>query len=107
MNLKNYSITVVDEDMEVALASYKQAIGMEVEEPIIETDTEKVASGTIEEIYTQAIGGTTYYYYVVDGELYKASATINELQFLFNVGDKIEMKYQDAPDFGNVISITK
>ena len=108
VNLKNYSITVVDEDIEVALASYKQAIGMEVEEPIIvETDTEKVASGTIEEIYTQAIGGTTYYYYVVDGELYKASATINELQFLFNVGDEIEMKYQDAPDFGNVISITK
>lgn len=104
VNLKNYSITCVNENIEVALAGYKQAIGMEVEE-IVETDTTKVATGTIQQIYTQTISGTTYYYYVVGGELYKASAAINELQFLLKIGDEIELKYQDAPDFGNVIAI--
>ena len=105
VNLKNYSITIVDENIEVALMKYKEAIGMEVEEVVVDSDTAKVATGTIQEIFTQTMNGMTYYYYVVDGELYKASATVNELQFLYKVGDEIELKYQDAPDYGIVITI--
>ena len=106
VNLKNYSISTVDKDINVALSAYKQAIGMEVEDQVVSEDTIQTITGTIDEIYSQTINGTTYYYYVIDRELYKASVTVNELQFLYKVGDTVEVKYQDGSGFRTIISIS-
>ena len=107
VNLKNYSITSVNENIDVALKEYKKAIGVESNEETVETDSYEVVSGKIEEIYSQTIDGTTYYYYVVGGNLYKASVDVNELQFLFKVGDKIELKYQTSANYRVVVTISK
>ena len=104
VNLKNYSIACVNEKINIALEEYKRAIGLDTEVKVTEDDVLEV-TGTVEEIYSQAIDGTTYYYYVVDGNLYKASAAVNELQFLIKVGDEIEIKYQEAAVCRNVKEI--
>ena len=107
VNLKNYSVTYVDNNIEVALSGYKQAMGMEVEESNTQSDSYTVTTGVIDKIYSQNISGTTYYYYVIESELYKASATVNELQFLFGAGDEVEIKYQDGTDYRVVVTINK
>ena len=104
VSLKNYSITYVDKDIEVALSQYKQAIGLGTEEEV-DTKEFEVVTGQIEAIYSQTINGTTHYYYVVGSELYKASATVNEFQFLFKEGDTVEIKYLDATECRTVIAI--
>lgn len=106
VSLKNYSITCVDKDIEVALAQYKEAMGMgEGETATIDESSTKEVKGTIDEIYSQVINGTTYYYYVVGSELYKASATVNEYQFLYKVGQTVEIKYYETSDVRTIISI--
>ena len=106
VSLKNYSITSVDKDIEMALSQYKQTIGMDVTETAqFDESSTEVVTGTIDEMYSQVIGGTTYYYYVVGSELYKASATVNEFQFLFKVGDTVEIKYVESTDFRTAITI--
>ena len=107
VNLKNYSIANVDKDIEIALSGYKQAMGMEVEEADTQSDSYNVMTGAIEQIYSQIISGTTYYYYVIESDIYRASATVNELQFLFEVGDEVEVKYQEESDYRIVVTIEK
>ena len=103
-NVENYSIAVQAETLDQAIRLYQQKLGYEITTMPVDTsalDDEqetKASSGIIEAIYTAEINGTTQFYYLVDGQLYRAPITINELQITFKVGDKIIFCYYVAAD---------
>ena len=106
VNREQYNIKYVDKDIDVALSEYRKMVGLDEKNiTVVESESEVTTTGIIDEIYSQSINGTTYYYYVIDKSIYKASAEVNELQFLFSIGDEVTINYQETDNYRIVISI--
>ena len=105
-NVENYSIAVQADTLDKAITLYLSKLGVETAKP--ETDTESVdietKTATIEAVYSAEIDGTTNFYYVIDGDLYRAAITINQQQVLLEAGSQVEITYYDD---GEVFTITK
>ncbi len=119
-NVENYSLAVVADTLDEAINKYMATVKGEeysepeptevVEEPEQPDQPESVAfkkeSGTIEAIYTAEIEGTTQFYYVVDGNLYRAPITVNERQLFLKEGDGIKFEYYEADGVNIIVSIS-
>ncbi len=107
VNYKNYSQSVVESSLEEAIKSYLKLNGVQQTSPYPEnSNTLNETTGSITERYQAEIDGTTVYYYIIDGELYRASIKINEAQVLFKVGDVVVISYHDG-EIRQVVDIKK
>ena len=111
-SMENYSIVVQAETLDQAIRLYKQKLGNEATvfeaAPSVATVSEQetmTATAVIEAIYTAEIDGTTHFYYLIDGQLYRAPITINELQLLLKKGDEIAIGYIATEDVQVITSI--
>lgn len=91
--------------LDEAISKYKAVLGNSGAinpEELGETTT---VEGTIQNIYSADIEGTTFYFYVLEGDdnLYKASVSINERQVLATAGTYVKITYNSE---GDVISVT-
>lgn len=111
-NMDNYSIAVEAETLSLALSRYQARLnGVDVSSgdegfdaaPVTVGDVQP-GSGVISEIYTAELNGTTQFYYVIDGELYRSSITVDERQVLFTDGTAINFDYYES---GNIRVITE
>ena len=103
-NMNNYSIAVQADTLPGAIQAYQAKLGNEVIEGGTTSDVEvKSGSGIVSAVYTAEINGTTQFYYVVNGELYRSPITINERQVLYGVGTKISFSYYED---GNIRVVT-
>ena len=102
VNISNYAIGEVAETIDGTLEAYRSTLGVESKGKAAEENLFS-SEGVIESINTAIIDGTTYYYYVVDQEVYKASIKVFEKQVLFKVGDTIKFTYEQNSDGMNVI----
>ena len=110
-NTENYSIAVEAETLPLAIQKYQAKLNG-TEMPSGTTETTAVSpigdiqsgSGKISEIYTAELNGTTQFYYVIDGELYRSSITVDERQILLNKGESISFEYYVS---GDIRVITK
>ena len=110
-SMENYSIAVEAETLPQAIAKYQAKLnGIEMPDdstgmvdyvPVGDVQT---GSGTIAEIYTAELSGTTQFYYVIDDELYRSSITVDERQVLYDVGMTISFEYYVD---GNIRVITE
>ena len=109
-SMYNYSIAVEAETLPKAIAKYQAKLtGTEVPEMTGTVTTVPVGdvqtgSGKISEIYTAELNGTTQFYYVIDGELYRSAITVDERQILLNKGESISFEYYVS---GDIRVITK
>ena len=103
VNYENYSQAFVGNSFEDTLEGYLKAIGGSFVHQVEETKEISFISGNIEEKYEASIEGTTYYYYIIDGELYRASIMINEMQVAYKTGDNVKISYTD----GEIRLVTK
>ncbi|MBR5419336.1 hypothetical protein IK110_03760 [Candidatus Saccharibacteria bacterium] len=112
-NMNNYSIAVEAETLPKAINKYQAKLtGTEMPEGT--TDMVDVApvgdvqtgSGKITEVYTAELNGTTQFYYVIDGELYRSSITIDERQVLYKAGTTISFEYYVSDNIRVITKIT-
>ena len=109
-SMYNYSIAVEAETLPKAIAKYQAKLtGTEVPEMTGTVTTVPVGdvqtgSGKISEIYTAELNGTTQFYYVINGELYRSAITVDERQILLNKGESISFEYYVS---GDIRVITK
>ena len=120
-NMANNIIAVQAETLPEAIRLYKAKLTGAEEEPetsSVDKGTETAppvptkppvpgidGSGTISEVYTAELDGTTQFYYVIDGELYRSAITVNERQILLKKGDTITFKYYSDGNIRVIISI--
>jgi hypothetical protein len=109
-SMSNYSIAVEADTLPKAINKYQAKLtGTEIPEttetvmPVPVGDVQ-TGSGKISEIYTAELNGTTQFYYVIGGELYRSSITVDERQVLFKEGTSINFEYYED---GNIRVITK
>ena len=98
VNMENYSQAYVGDEFEDTLSGYLRIIGVQTQtgnNQQIETESIHV-TGEIAEKFEANINGTTFFYYVIDGELYRASIEVNEMQVLLKAGDSVEIDYVDG-----------
>ena len=62
-------------------------------------------SGVIDAIYTAEIDGTTQFYYMIAGKLYRASIKVDESQVLLEKGDSISFDYYTDGDIRVIVAI--
>ena len=62
-------------------------------------------SGVIDAIYTAEIDGTTQFYYMINGKLYRASIKVDESQVLLEKGDSISFDYYTDGDIRVIVAI--
>lgn len=64
-------------------------------------------TGVAKQIYSASINGTTYYYYLIDENLYRASILINQAQVTYVNGDTIDLTYyaNDRGGYYEVVSL--
>lgn len=113
-NVKNHSIAVQADTLDAAISSYLHKLGQDVpdtsqpnETTPPETQHETIqATGTIEAIYTAEINGTTQFYYVIDGDLYRAAITVNQYQVTYKVGDTVIFGYYDGGELFEIVGIS-
>lgn len=111
-NVKNYSIAVQADTLDEAIAQYLHKLGKDVpDDSVPETPTEPQyetiqSTGVIDAIYTAEINGTTQFYYVINGSLYRASITINQYQVTFRVGDEVIFGYYDDGELYCIVGIS-
>jgi len=110
-NMNNYSIAVEAETLPKAINKYQAKLtGTEMPEgttgmvDIAPVGDVQTGSGKIAEVYTAELNGTTQFYYVIDGELYRSSITIDERQVLYKAGTTISFEYYVSD---NIRVITK
>lgn len=106
-NVENYSIAVQADTLDKAIALYLSKLGVETVEPknTDAMDTE-IKTATIEAIHSAEIDGTTNFYYVIDGNLYRAAITINQQQVLLSVGSQVEIEYFNDNEVFTITKIT-
>ena len=104
-NMNNYSIAVVADTLDDAIRAYRAKLGDEAVGAVEVAEEAKTGSGVITAVYTAEINGTTQFYYVVGGELYRASITINEHQVLYDAGTKISFSYYEDGDIRVITTI--
>lgn len=109
VNVENYSIAVHADSLDEAILLYLNKLGIEATTPTDTTDETETESktATIEAIYTAEITGTTQYYYVIDGDLYRAAITINQQQVLLKAGDTVTITYFDDGEIFTITEITR
>ena len=114
-NVDNYSIAVQAETLDKAISQYLSKLGEAPDDDTIpEPNTPPVApshettqaTGTIEAIYTAEINGTTQFYYVIDGNLYRAAITVNQYQVTYKVGDTVIFGYYDGGELFEIVGIS-
>ncbi|MBQ7667882.1 MAG: hypothetical protein IJS47_00955 [Clostridia bacterium] len=103
VNLKNYAIAVVGNEFHDTTKAYLAKLSGEGSESVNNSSDVLSITGTIEKIYQAEIEGTTYRYYLIDGELYKAAITINEKQLLLTEGDTVEITYRPG-DINDIVN---
>ena len=105
VNYTNYSQAYVGVTFEETLEGYLDVIGAKKEEPIIIEEPAEIftVEGVILEKYQAEVDGTSYFYYVIDDELYKASIIINEEQVMFKPGHKVKLSFKNT-DLMNVVT---
>ena len=88
-----------------------KALGMESSYISIESDLENVSTikAEISEIHEVVIDGTTYYYYLIENGVYRASIKINEYQPFFKVGDIVEVDFvpNEITNINAIVGIKK
>ncbi len=109
VNYLNYSQAFVGTTFEETLDGYLELIGEKKEEPVIIEEPAEIfeAEGVILEKYQAEVNGTTYFYYVIDDELYKASILINEAQVMFKPGYRVKLSYKTMNGMNVVTQIEK
>lgn len=95
VNYADYKQAYVGSTFAEALAGYMKVLGIQSSFIPVETDAQDVSvvTGEILDIREAVIDGTTYFYYLVDNDVYRASITVNENQLFFRVGDKVEITF--------------
>ena len=97
VNVQNYSVATVGQNFATTLSDYLIKLGME------ESNNTKVSptgellqiTGEIAEIHQVEMDGTTYFFYVIEDKLFKASIKIDEMQVLLKTGDKVTVSYYE------------
>ncbi|MBR3134047.1 MAG: hypothetical protein IKG56_01125 [Clostridia bacterium] len=99
--------TAYAQTLDEAINKYKTTLAnsgaIKQEEPAESTTVE----GAIQHIYTAEIDGTTFFFYLLEGDdnLYRASVSLNMRQVLLAEGDLIKLTYNQEGDVINVTSI--
>ena len=106
VNVENYSLAVCSETLEGTVNDYLEKSGNTSEIIIDDERVTETKSGEITAIYTAELNGTTQFYYVIDGELYRCSITVNEKQVLFVVGDRVTFEAEEQGDIKTIIEIS-
>lgn len=113
-NVENYSIAVQADTLDKAISLYLGKLGMAPEPTVTDQTDDKeqthdIQSKTakIEGIEKAEIDGTTQFYYLIDGDLYRASIKINQNQVLFRTGDQIEFSYYDDGEIFTIVQIER
>ena len=116
-NVENYSIAAVGETLDQTIKVYQLKLGSdEVLDTALPDSTTLPANVeldttsqtvVIDAIYTAEIDGTTQFYYLIDGTLYRAPITINELQIIFKKGDEVIINSYPTDDVEIITSIKK
>ena len=106
VNVENYSLAVFSETLEGTVNDYLEKSGNTSEIIIDDERVTETKSGEITAIYTAELNGTTQFYYVIDGELYRCSITVNEKQVLFVVGDRVTFEAEEQGDIKTIIEIS-
>ena len=101
VSLENYSNAYVGASFEDTVYGYLEAIG--ITEVVPENVSLTNMSGVITEKYQAEIDGTSYFYYVINDELYRSSVLVNEEQVRYQVGDYVQIEYAS----GNIKIIKK
>lgn len=113
-NMENYSIAVQANTLDEAIRKYQAKLNGATDEVAEGAVTEDVpttvgetksGSGKITNIKTAEIGGTTQFYYVIDGQLYRSSITVDERQVLYKVGTEISFDYYEDGDIMVITAI--
>lgn len=112
-NMDNYSIAVQAETLDQAISQYLKKLGNDLPEPTtiptpdnLNEDELVELSGVIEAIFTAEIDGTTQFYYIINGQLYRAAITINQHQITYKVGDEVTFSYRDDDNgIGHIVKI--
>lgn len=100
-NIENYSIVVESETLEAAISEYQAKLG--VTENVVENTAESLTKTiVVEEVFQANIEGTTYFYYVSNGKIFKASITICEKQVIVRSGDKVKITYVEKDDICDI-----
>lgn len=122
VNVQQYSVVAIspneDADLGDCLRAYinemaKNGVELDIsgsfenlggeDTPAVEGET---VSGTLTDIRTQTVSGTTYYYLSFDNTVYyRVSATLNGEAVLFNIGDTVTLVAQTTED-GAIIPAT-
>ena len=102
VNYSNYAEAYVGETFEKTLSGYLELIKKDVvfeEEPVEIFEKQ----GVILEKYQAEVNGTTFFYYVIDNELFKAPITINEEQITYKPGYTVTLQYSVDGNGMNVV----
>ncbi len=111
VNYSDYKQAYVGNTFAETLVGYMKALGMESSYISIESDLENVSTikAEISEIHEVVIDGTTYYYYLIENGVYRASIKINENQPFFKVGDIVEVDFvpNEITNINAIVGIKK
>ncbi len=101
VNMSQYQIVTASNTIESCLKEYRQA--MKGSGNLLPAGTEEVFTGTVEDIRTGSLNGTTVFYikFEKDERYYEFSLADNETIVLVNVGDVLE--YEAAKDDERII----
>lgn len=106
VNVQQYQIVANGYSLAECQKNYHQLLKEnKVIDETVEFEPEKdlvEVTGTVEDIRTAVIGGTTNYYLTVSGQCYRVSCLDNEAVILVNVGDSITLSFE-AEAANNII----
>ncbi len=106
VNVSQYQIVATGASVMECEANYRamllqNGLADETRAEPLPAEALKTASGTITEIRSAVIGGSTYYYYYVrqsgmDADVFRASAADIPIAPLLSVGDRVTIRYRDT-----------
>jgi hypothetical protein len=94
VDAQNYQTVYTDDDIESAIAQLYADLGIEADEIAIEEiENEETAvefSGQVDEISQAVVAGDTVYYFMMNGEIYKANIHLHDELPFVEVGTTLE-----------------
>ena len=103
VDYQNYADAYIGETFEDAFNGFTKG----TQNILFTEDDVATIDGIISEKYEAIIDGNTFFYYIIDQELYRASITVNEVQVTFKVGDTVTVEYVEDSTYRHVQKIFK
>lgn len=90
IDVQNYQRVYVEPTVERLLLSYAEENPLKVDEIETEEDLQEL-SGQVEDIEAVVVEGNTVYYFLLDGQVYRANISINEALPFLDEGTEVEI----------------